>query len=235
VSLRNLRLLDLSVMKVRPVTVVQTCAAADVCCASLFYTLKVQGCEQRCVRFPYRRWYQIRSCWQCLGWCETCERSYYLLSSIIVVQCFQRLSGDLLSSCYHVGVTNMWGRYRCANTSPTLIFRLWIYTLDTLCPIIRHWTQWSPHSTGCSSCCVTGVATAVVLASAGASDVARVMTLCLPPSGAPNGFFRLPASARVVGAAWPRTKTARSLEAKPPCGRFPHIYLLSFLLKTFIS
>lgn len=25
-----------------------------------------------------------------------------------------------------------------------------------------------------------------------------------------------------VGTAWPRTKTAWSLEAKPPCGKLPH-------------
>jgi hypothetical protein len=33
VFIRNHCLLDLSVMKRRPVAVVQTCAAADVCCA----------------------------------------------------------------------------------------------------------------------------------------------------------------------------------------------------------
>jgi hypothetical protein len=26
----------------------------------------------------YRWWYQIRSCWQCLVWRETCEKSYSL-------------------------------------------------------------------------------------------------------------------------------------------------------------
>jgi hypothetical protein len=44
--------LVLSMMKRWLVAVVQACSAADVCCASLFYMLKVQCWEQCCARSP---------------------------------------------------------------------------------------------------------------------------------------------------------------------------------------
>jgi hypothetical protein len=58
VLIRNCCLLRLSVTKRRSVAVVQTRAAADICCASLFCWRKAQGSVQFCAWAPKRRWYQ---------------------------------------------------------------------------------------------------------------------------------------------------------------------------------
>jgi hypothetical protein len=100
------------------------------------------------------------------------------------------------------------GKYRCANTSPTIVcgFTHALKSSRYHTPeSVTRWTQWSPHCTWCSSCCDCGMALAVDLASARASGVARVMTLSPSFSCAPNGCFPHPARARGVGTAWPQT------------------------------
>jgi hypothetical protein len=123
VSLRNRCLLGLSVMKVRLVAVVQTCAAADVCRASCF------ACWMCRAGSNVERWYQIESCWQCLG--------------CIVGRAIRRLRVLLLfSPCDHVGATNMGGG-----------IDVWIpppHQYLLVCDLM-HWllvgTQWTPNCT----------------------------------------------------------------------------------------
>jgi hypothetical protein len=120
--------------------------------------LKVQGCGQRCVRLPYRRWYQIRSL-LAVSWLEGDLREELLLAaqyhcgamaeasvgrSVVVV---------VMSSWSRRGHQWVGGGYRCANTSPTLKFVCgfthWIRsapvyrTARSLVPVRLAWLRWS--------------------------------------------------------------------------------------------
>jgi hypothetical protein len=83
---------------------------------------------------------------------------------------------------------------------PPLIVHLWIYTLNTFWPGIPHWTRRA-------CCCETGIA----------PEVSWNRPCC--QSESPVAPLTATSHTLLERRAW---ALARSLEAKPPCGRFPH-------------
>jgi hypothetical protein len=141
-------------------------------------------------------------------------------------------------------VTNMWGEVSMCEFIPHINSCLWIYALNTMKISRTGLSYWldtkSPTARGvasfrcawCNVCFVTSVASAGFPSrwesrkSAGAIHVALVMMTgpVAPQTTASHvlperGAWALPSPELV------RTKGARSPEAKPPCGSFPHYSL----------
>jgi hypothetical protein len=114
--------------------------------------------------------------------------------------------------------TYVGGRYQCANTSPTLIVRLWIYTLNTFCPGIPRWTQRSPNCTRCACCCETGVASAGFPWWWKSPEVNWSRPRCQSAEAESSGPLTAASHTLPERRAW---ALAWSHEAKPPCGSFP--------------